>query len=478
MKNIKVLLIDDDEDDYILTKAVFEKLPSQYQLAWVDGYAAGINAILNKEYDIYLLDYRLNNVSGLELLSEAINSGCEQPIIMLTGKGDVRIDEEAMNLGAADYLVKDELESSLLERSIRYAIKQTRILKVLQASESKYRTIFEHANDPILVTDQDGLIVDMNSRGLRFFGYDPKALIGKKEKVLFNDKRQASRFKKSLETQGTLNDFECELIDSSGKVIPCSLSSFIYTDMINVTEVYHTTIRDLSFRKELEEESIRLGKLTISEHIAKGLSEEVRDPLSTVNLALDELSADESMHANETVQAYLEIIKSNCDRINDVVKNFISSTESKTLQLDKHHITDVVEEALGEVEDLIAGQHVQLTKQLLAVDKEVNIDKAKIKSAVVNVIRNAFEAIDGFPKLIHVTGTIENGMYVIGVEDNGTGIDPLVCNRIFDPFFTTRMRAAGLGLTHAHRILLSHSGNIRFKPLEKGSLFLLQIPIK
>ncbi|RZK82547.1 MAG: hybrid sensor histidine kinase/response regulator, partial [Pedobacter sp.] len=449
MKQIKVLLIDDDEDDYILTKGIFEKLPSHYSLSWESTHSGGIGSILNKEYDIYLLDYRLDDITGLELLSEAINSGCEQPIIMLTGKGDAKIDDQAMNLGAADYLIKDDLEPSLLERSMRYAIKQTGILKVLQASESKYRIIFEQANDPIIVTDSNGNIIDMNTGGLKFFGYEHKEIIGKNEKVLFKHKKHIKQFKYLLESQGVLNDFECEMVTKQHGSMYCGLSSFIYTDMIAVSEVFYTIVRDLSYRKGLEEESIKLGKLTISEHIAKGFGEEVRDPLSTVNLALDELSADESMHSNETAQACIEIIKSNCDRINQVIKNFISSTESKALNLQKIPIVEVIDEAILEAEDLLAGQHVQLTKQLTAGDSELMVDKAKIKSALINVIKNAAEAIKSFPKLIHITGSVKNGLYEVGVEDNGIGIDPAIYSRIFEPFFTTRMRAVGLGLTQA-----------------------------
>lgn len=87
MKDIKVLLIDDDNDDYILTKDVFTQLPSKYSLSWVNSFEKGLSAIRNKEFDVYLLDYQLGNGNGLQLLAEAINSGCREPIIMLTGKG-------------------------------------------------------------------------------------------------------------------------------------------------------------------------------------------------------------------------------------------------------------------------------------------------------------------------------------------------------------------------------------------------------
>jgi len=478
MRDIKVLLIDDDEDDYVLTKDIFATLPTTYTLDWVNSFEKGLAAITKKEYDVYLLDYRLGNGNGLELLSEAISSGCVEPIIMLTGKGDSTVDEQAMRIGAADYLVKDELEASLLERSIRYSINQAGILKKLQASEVKYRTIFEQANDPFLVMDQSGNILDLNLRGLKFFGYLPEEVMNQNCQLLFKNSEDGIAFLALLENKGLLNDFECTLVAKDGQEFFCALSAFIHTDMLSVSEVFHTMIKDLSYRKNEEAQSINLGKMDISEHIAKGLGDEMRDPLSSINLALDEIAAEEGIISNESAQACIEIIKSNCDRIDQMLRNLISSTEAKSLNLRKHPINDVINEVILEAEDLIAGQHVQLTKQLIDTDDEVFVDRPKIKKAILNLIENSLEAIPGFPKLIHVSAELKNGFLEIGIADNGTGIDPTSLSRIFEPFFTTKMRATGLGLTHANRILISHNGAIKVQPLAKGTLFLLQIPHK
>lgn len=477
MKHIKVLLIDDDEDDYILTKDVFRNLPSKYSLSWVNTFEKGLSAIRKKEFDVYLLDYRLGNGNGIELLSEAINSGCLQPIIMLTGKGSPEVDERAMEIGAADYLVKDNMEASLMERSIRYSINQTNILQKLQASEVRYRTIFEQAIDPILVMDQTGLIMDLNPGGLKFFGYAKEDVVKREGHMLFKNREDATTFFTLLENTGLLNDFECILQTKDGQEYFCALSAFIYTDMLNVSEVYHTMIKDLSQRKNNEVKSVSLGKMDVSEHIAKGLGEKMRDPLSTINLALDEIASEEAIISNESAQACIQIIKGNCDTIDQLVRNLITSTDTRALNAHKHPVNDLVDEAIIDAEELMAGQHVQLTKQLLNVEDEVFADKPKLKKAVVNIIENALEAINGFPKLIHISTAIKDGTLEIGIEDNGTGIDPEKVSKIFEPFFTTKMRAVGLGLTHAQRILLSHNGVIKVKSSAQGSRFTLQIPL-
>ena len=122
----KVLLIDDDEDDYIVARdflAEAEQL--SFKLNWVDNYDDGLVEIRKNHHDLYLLDFRLGKGNGLELLKEAIAMGCNKPIILLTGLGDREIDQKAMALGASDYLVKGNfLSATLLERSIIHAIER------------------------------------------------------------------------------------------------------------------------------------------------------------------------------------------------------------------------------------------------------------------------------------------------------------------------------------------------------------------
>ena len=477
MSAIKVLLIDDDEDDYVLTRGIFDELSTRYSFHWVNSYEKGISAILKKQYEIYLVDYRLGKGTGIELLTEAVNSGCEQPIIILTGKGDTTIDLQAMNIGAADYLIKDEINSSALDRSIRYAIKQAETLKALKSSESKYKAVFEQANDPILISDQFGKIHDVNNGGLKFFGYDRTAFMKLKDSAIFKNLSDRAQFVELLEKNGSLINFECELISAHGVVSYCSLSSFIHTDMVNLSEVYHTIIRDLSYRRNMEERSVNLGKMSISAHIAKGLGEEMRDPLSTINLALDELASDHDITGNETIQSYIELIKNNCDRVNQLLQNFISSTETKTLNLQRHNIVEVIEAAISDTEDLIKGHSIKLLTELVPYEQMILLDKPKIQNVLVSIIKNAVEAMHSYPMSITVAGIVDKDVYEITVSDTGTGIEPQHREMIYEPFFTTKKRAGGLGLTHAQRVLTTHNGSIKFKPLAKGSLFIIQIPI-
>ena len=136
--NIKVLIIDDDEDDYFITSDYLKNIPGKnFFIDWCFNYSNALDEIKREKHDVYLVDYRLGIKTGIDLIKEAIKLEGESPFILLTGKGDINIDEEAMKLGAFDYLVKGELSSEKLERSIRYSIDRARTLNELKANEKK-----------------------------------------------------------------------------------------------------------------------------------------------------------------------------------------------------------------------------------------------------------------------------------------------------------------------------------------------------
>jgi signal transduction histidine kinase len=122
---VSVLLIDDDRDDYILTRELFAEIPGdRFSLDWASSYEAGLAALCGGNHHVYLLDYRLGPRTGIELLREAHSSGFAGPVILLTGQGQSRTDLDALDAGAVDYLEKAGLTPQLLERTIRYALAQ------------------------------------------------------------------------------------------------------------------------------------------------------------------------------------------------------------------------------------------------------------------------------------------------------------------------------------------------------------------
>ena len=130
---LRILLVEDDEDDYLLTQAFLTEITEfQSELSWASTYAAGMERLTNQDYDVILVDYHLGEKDGLAFVSEALTMGCPSPIIILTGRGDRDVDLAAMRAGAVDYLEKDQITVPQLGRSLRYAAQRAHLLRSLR----------------------------------------------------------------------------------------------------------------------------------------------------------------------------------------------------------------------------------------------------------------------------------------------------------------------------------------------------------
>ncbi len=164
---VRVLLVEDDEDDYRLTRDLLREIGERrFALEWVASYDAAVEAMARQEYDVYLVDYRLGRHDGLELLHEPFLVG--KPVIMLTGLDDRDVDIRAAKAGAADYLVKGKIDAPLLERSIRYAIEWKRAEEALKEADRRkdeFLAMLAHELRNPLAAIRNGLHILLLSKG-------------------------------------------------------------------------------------------------------------------------------------------------------------------------------------------------------------------------------------------------------------------------------------------------------------------------
>lgn len=131
--SLKVLLVEDDEDDYLLTRELLsESQGLAVTLDWASNYQDGLAAMERGEHDVYLVDYHLGSRSGLELLRHAGDENCyNRPVVMLTGRDSLDVSTEAIRAGASDYLLKSQVNARLLGRSILHAVERAKTLAAL-----------------------------------------------------------------------------------------------------------------------------------------------------------------------------------------------------------------------------------------------------------------------------------------------------------------------------------------------------------
>ena len=183
---LHVLLVDDDEDDYLITRDLFEDSAHlDVELQWIDQVEPALAEIRQQRHDLYLLDYHMGPHNGLDVLREALRAGCRAPFIMLTGQGGRQVDLEAMRMGAYDFLVKGELTSALLERSIRYALQHARSTEALRSTvklSSSLLTALNRVDQGVFVIDPAQLhmpMIFLNESFLSTVGYSRDELLGR-----------------------------------------------------------------------------------------------------------------------------------------------------------------------------------------------------------------------------------------------------------------------------------------------------------
>lgn len=147
LKNVRVLLIDDDEDDYLIIKKTFQQIQdSPFVLEWVASYEKAKQLILADKHDVYLIDYRLGEHNGLELLQFAGPENRSQPFILLTGVGNESVEWKSLELAASDYLVKGAFNAQLLSRTLYYALQR----KHIEAQRVEYLLDLNRSKDEFI----------------------------------------------------------------------------------------------------------------------------------------------------------------------------------------------------------------------------------------------------------------------------------------------------------------------------------------
>ena len=217
---IRILIVDDDEDDFVITSSLINDIPdSKYRIDWCPRHSDAIQKICAREYDVYFIDYFLGGITGMELLVRAIQCNEDSPMILLTGKGNRDIALQALEAGAADYLVKSELNTEKLERCIRYSLEKAAALKKLRTSEKKFRTIFEQTRDAIFTADEDVQFIDFNSAMERITGHTADEIRGMSLFDLMTEDADMARVKQALSEKDEVNDMEIDLQHQSGRCL-------------------------------------------------------------------------------------------------------------------------------------------------------------------------------------------------------------------------------------------------------------------
>lgn len=459
---IRIAIIEDDEDDFLIIKDYISDIEGKsFVVDWFQDYQVAIDAIKNKEYHLYFVDYFLGHKTGLDLLDAAAELHCDRPIVLLTGLGNKAIDIKAMERGATDYLVKTDLSTEKLERCIRYSLERSNFLKELKTREAKYRNLFEKSKDAVFITDNDLNFSEVNDAAVQLLGYSENELVGRNLRDFVAEHRLNGKLKK-LGNGMDIEDNEIKIINNSNETRDCLLSLASQRQADDETFVVHGIIHDITKIKKAEMANLQAEKLAANERLIRMLAHEIRNPLNNIILSIDQLMPVER---DEMERSFMDIIQRNSLRINNIITELLNLAKPSELTLVEHSLQEIVDESLVRTNDRIRLQNIHVKKVYPPEPILIQADKEKLVIAFTNIIINAIESMHT-NGLLTISVSVSDDGYEICIKDNGKGIAQEHLPRLFEPFFTMKKNGMGLGLTVSYTILQSHNAKIRAQSRE------------
>ena len=236
------------------------------------------------------------------------------------------------------------------------------------------------------------------------------------------------------------------------------------------------TFSDITEQKRLQDLSTEAERLNLTGKITRTVAHEVRNPLTNIHLALEQLG-DEVERDDENIKPFFDIISRNLDRIGNLIKGMLESSKERILNMNPCRMEDLVQDMVAQVKDRLKLKEMRCEVTLDEDLFEVDADCELINLALTNIAVNAIEAMEPGKGVLTVRAQQAGDGLVLEIADNGKGIAEGEIERLFQPFYSSRSGGLGLGLTTTRSILHGHGIKLQVRSeLGKGSTFSLRFP--
>jgi len=279
--SIRILLIEDNQDDILFTKRILEKADEDYQLDSASEAQEGLRRIIEENYDLILCDYRLPGLSALDVLKETRNKGKDLPFIVVTATGSEKAAVDLMKEGAYDYILKDLSYEAILPVVIKRAIERYNVKKekeraeeALRESEERYRTLVQ--NVPIgvyrTIPGAKGKFLMGNPTCLKIFGLDSEEELKKIAVAdVYLNLEDRKVFSDNLWAKGSVDGVELPLRKKDGTPFWGSVTARVVYDENGKNPYFDCTIIDITDRKRAKDElKKRMRELETFQKVAVG----------------------------------------------------------------------------------------------------------------------------------------------------------------------------------------------------------------
>lgn len=511
---IKVLTID---DEYFIRTSIRNFLEDfDYDVHEASNGREGLMLYRKIKPDIILVDLRMPEIDGLDVLKQITQEDSHLPVIVISGTGVISDVIEALHLGAWDYLLKPIEDLNVLLHAIEKALERARLLaenaayqekletlvqertKDLQASVDKYQKLAEHLSDVVLAIDMRGFVTYCSPAIEPLSGFEAAFFMGKHIAEFISDTGENNYLEQFSDDENKIIHpvvFEVTVHAKDYRTLAGELSlQPIFTG--NEVTSYQCVLRDISERKKADEEKERMAahllhiqKMESLGQLAGGIAHDLNNLLTPI-ICYAELVQDTLPSEDERASDLHEIHKA-ATRAKELIRKLITFSTKQDAEMKALNLNNVIRE-LQPVIQRMTPDNVEIKLLLNPYIFDVYADAPLLDQVIMNLMSNALDAISNGGQITLSTANIaikhdgenglplEDGNYVLfEFHDSGHGISPEALKHVFEPFFTTKEvgKGTGLGLSTVFGIIQQFRGHITVHSQSgKGTTFRMYLP--
>lgn len=374
----------------------------------------------------------------------------------------------------------------------RDIIKQKQAAADLQASEQKYRTLFEESKDVVYFTTPAGNFFDINPAGVELFGYSTKEELLRIDVVrdFYENPNKREILQQLLIKEGFVKDYEIAFKRKDGKKVTVLLTSTAVKNDRGEIISYQGIMKDITERKRLEQQLYQAQKMEAIGTLAGGIAHDFNNILTVI---IGYVSILQQSNQDDTLRPYLTMISNSAQNAANLTRSLLAFSRRQIISPKPVNLKAIVK-GVVKILSRIIGEDIELS--LTLSDKEITVmaDSSQIEQVMMNLATNARDAMPEGGKLTIMTDLVhldygfiraygfgKQGPYaVITVQDTGHGMDAETRERLFEPFYTTKEpgKGTGLGLSIVYGIIKQHDGHIHLQSEPgRGTTFTIYLPL-
>ncbi|WP_461201386.1 PAS domain S-box protein [Anoxybacillus sp. TBDG-1] len=340
--------------------------------------------------------------------------------------------------------------------------------KQLREQEQKFRSVFNHAMDGIVLIDDKQRIFDANPMACRIFALSKEQLV-EKSMHAFIGSNDLNKFQKWLASGEEEGEFAITDGEGKKKIVELSFKPNI------IEHVGLMMVRDITEKKEMEEQLRKSDTLSVVGQLAAGIAHEIRNPMTALKGFIQLLQGSIG-NDSEQYNMYFHVIMSELKRIESIITEFLVLAKPQAIHYDQSDIAKIMQETV----DLLSVQATMHNIQIEATYERVPLiycEPKQLKQVFINILKNAIEVMPNggtiTVSVAHVGDDIR-----IAIRDEGSGIPKDKIKKLGEPFYTTKERGTGLGLMVSYKIIEEHRGRIDVESeVGVGTTFYITLPI-